>query len=169
MILRASQRVAELVNELAGGKAADAVIAAGKLPPNPPDVQLRYDRLDRSLGTPIELATVDAILTRFGLQKNQAASGFGGWKIPSYRRDLQREVDLVEEVVRAYGIEKIASADRSRFTPLSEADREYDFEAELRARLAGLGLNEVRTPALIARSELGKSGQAVALNRRSGI
>jgi phenylalanyl-tRNA synthetase beta chain len=158
MILRASQRATELICEIAGGKAADEIKVGGELPPDPPDVALRYERLDALLGTHVEPSMGDAILTRFGLEKNQSR-----WKIPSFRRDLQREVDLIEEVVRAYGIEKISSADRSRFTPLSEADRDYDFEADLRNKLVALGLNEARTSALIARSELARAEGAMEL------
>jgi phenylalanyl-tRNA synthetase beta chain len=85
------------------------------------------------------------------------------WKIPSYRRDLQREVDLIEEIIRAHGIEKIPSADRSRFTPLSEADCNFDFETKLRRDLIAIGLTEARTSSLIARSELAKATGAIEL------
>jgi phenylalanyl-tRNA synthetase beta chain len=76
------------------------------------------------------------------------------WKIPSYRTDLQRDVDLIEEIVRGFGIENVPVRDRSRFTPQSEADRNYDFESELRARLVGRELVEVRTSKLISRKAL---------------
>ena len=75
------------------------------------------------MGIHIEPTTADAILTRFGLGREADSNPESHWKIPSYRRDLQREVDLIEEIIRAHGIEKVPSADRSRFTPLSEADR----------------------------------------------
>jgi phenylalanyl-tRNA synthetase beta chain len=54
--------------------------------------------------------------------------------------------------VRAFGIENVPVRDRSRFTPQSEADRSYDFESELRARLVGRGLSEVRSSKLISRN-----------------
>jgi len=101
-------------------------------------------------------------LTRFGLAKSDSANR-PHWKIPSYRRDLQREVDLIEEIIRAHGIEKIPSADRSRFTPLSEADRNFDFETKLRRDLIAIGLTEARTSSLIARSELAKAIDAIEL------
>jgi phenylalanyl-tRNA synthetase beta chain len=158
--LRASQRVTELICKIAGGKAADALNVAGELPPNPADVSMRYEQVDALLGTHVEPATAHAILTRFGLERKHASTS---WKIPSYRRDLQREVDLIEEIARAYGIDSIPSANRSRFTPTTEADREYDFETELRRSLVALGLSEARTPALISRGELAKSQGAIAL------
>src|SRR6266496_4188121 len=166
MILPASRRVTELICEVAGATSAPTVAVAGELPPDPPDVSLRYEGLDQLLGIHIEPATADGILTRFGLTKSDSAS-HPRWKIPSYRRDLQREVDLIEEIIRAHGIEKIPSADRSRFTPLSEADRNFDFETKLRRDLIALGLTEARTSSLIARSEVAKANGA--LERRNPL
>jgi phenylalanyl-tRNA synthetase beta chain len=162
MILHASQRATELICEIAGGRAAE-INFAGELPANPSDVSLSYERLDGLLGAHVEPAKADAILTRFGLEKGKGSSLGGSWKIPSYRRDLQRDVDLIEEIGRAYGIEKIPTADRSRLMPFSEADREYDFETQLRRRLVALGLSEARTPALISRNELTKTEGAIPL------
>jgi phenylalanyl-tRNA synthetase beta chain len=162
MVLPASRRATELICEVAGAKPAATVGVAGELPPDPADVSLSYEGLDRLLGIHIEPATADAILTRFGLNKSDSASR-SLWKIPSYRRDLQREVDLIEEIIRAHGIEKIPSTDRSRFTPLSEADRNFDFETELRRDLIALGLTEARTSSLIARPEVAKANGAIEL------
>src|SRR5207237_6423664 len=162
MILAASRRATELICEVAGARSAAAIGVTGELPPDPPDVSLRYDGVDQLVGIHIEPATADTILTRFGLAKSDSASR-PHWKIPSYRRDLQREVDLIEEIIRAYGIEKIPSADRSRFTPLSEADRNFDFETKLRRDLIAIGLTEARTFSLIARSEVAAANGAIAL------
>jgi phenylalanyl-tRNA synthetase beta chain len=162
MILPASRRAAELICEVAGATSAATIAVAGELPPDPPDVSLRYESLNQLSGTKIEPQAAEAILTRFGLSKNDSRSR-PSWKIPSYRRDLQREVDLIEEIIRAHGIEKIPSADRSRFTPLSEADRNFDFETKLRRDLIALGLTEARTLSLIARSEVAKANGAIEL------
>src|SRR5438477_1550165 len=162
VILPASTRVTELICEVAGATSAPTVAVAGELPPDPPDVSLRYEGLDQLLGIHIEPATADGILTRFGLTKSDSAS-HSHWKIPSYRRDLQREVDLIEEIIRAHGIEKIPSADRSRFTPLSEADRNVDVETKLRRDLIAVGLTEARTSSLIARPEVAKANGAIEL------
>src|SRR6202022_4736498 len=91
-------------------------------------------------------------LSRCGLKKSASAKAASKWKIPSYRRDLQRDVDLIEEVVRAYGVNKVPGTDRSRFTPSSAADRSHDLESALRERLNAYSLWQVRTSKLIPRS-----------------
>jgi phenylalanyl-tRNA synthetase beta chain len=102
------------------------------------------------LGLSIEPKTVDRLLVNFGLHKSASSvTKEATWSVPSYRRDLKRDVDLIEEVVRAYGVQKISGSDRSRFTQASAADRSHDFESALRDRLVGYGLNEARTSKLI--------------------
>ena len=115
MILRASQRAAELMGEIAGGTPAKEIDVAGELPADSADVSLSYEKCSRVIGVSIDPKTVDGILTRFGLRKTAAANQSAIWKIPSYRRDLQRDVDLIEEVLRAYGIDKIPGRTRGRF------------------------------------------------------
>lgn len=153
MILRASQRAAKLMHEIAGGTPAEEIHVAGELPVDPADVSLNYEKCSRVIGVAIDPKTVDGILTRFGLRKTAGMSEFATWKIPGYRRDLQRDVDLIEEVLRGYGIDKIPGRTRGRFMPTSAADRSHDVETLfLRDRLTGSGLSEVRTSKLISRS-----------------
>ena len=153
MILRASHRATELIREIATGSPAKEIHVAGKLPDNPANVSLSYEKCDRVIGIAIKPKTVDEILTSFGLKKIKGTSKGGTWKIPSYRRDLHRDVDLIEEVLRAYGIDKIPGRTRGRFMSKSLADRSHDLETLfLRERLVGSGLSEVRTSKLISRS-----------------
>jgi len=151
MILRASQHVADLIREIAQGNPAKETALAGKLPPDPEDVSLSYKKCDQVLGIAVEPKTVDEILERFALTKRTGENGSATWTIPSYRRDLQRDVDLIEEVVRTYGVAKIPGTNRSRFTPSSVADHSHDLESALRNDLAARGLAEVRTSKLIPR------------------
>jgi phenylalanyl-tRNA synthetase beta chain len=165
MVLRASQWASELIREIAGGNPAKETAAAGELPANPADVSLHYSKCDQVLGIAIKSKTVDEILERFGLSKgeirNQRKSETSTWEIPSYRRDLQRDVDLIEEVVRAYGVQKIAGTERSRFTPSSMADRWYDLESALRNGLLTRGFAEVRTSKLIPRHSIASGENAI--------
>src|SRR5213595_3375305 len=147
MVLRASQRATELIREIAGGTPGKEINVAGKLPANPPDVSLSCEKCNRVIGITLKPKTVDEVLTGFGLKKISAAK-ITKWKIPSYRHDLHRDVDLIEEVVRAYGAEKIPGTNRSRFTASSAVDHAHDLESAWRSRLAAVGLNEVRTSKL---------------------
>src|SRR5438477_717380 len=162
MVLRASQRATELIQEIAGGLPAKEIHTAGKLPANPADVSFSYDKCDRVVGIVIKPRTVDEILEGFGLKKISAAKNMK-WKVPSYRRDLQRDVDLIEEVVRTYGAEQIPGTDRSRAMPSSSADRSHDLESALGERLLARGLSEVRTSKLIPRNAPAFSENAIEL------
>ena len=163
MILRASQRATELMREIADGMPANEFQIAGEAPAGPDDVSLSYEKCSRLIGVAIEPKIIDEILTRFGLRKTAGTSESATWKIPSYRRDLRRDVDLIEEVLRAYGIEKVPGRTRGRFMPTSAADRSHDLETTiLRQRLAGSGLSEVRTSKLISRNAMA-SNEAVEL------
>jgi phenylalanyl-tRNA synthetase beta chain len=182
MVLRASQRATELIREIAGGAPAKEVGAFGKVPANPAHVSLSYEKCDRVVGIAIKPKTVDEILTRFALTKLKLSAqrdrllkavkpkvgskdnnGSSTWEIPSYRRDLQRDVDLIEEVVRAFGVDKVPGTDRSRFTPSSAADHSHDLESAFRERLVAHGLSEARTSKLIPRSASAFSENAIEL------
>jgi len=172
MVFRASQRATELIRKIANGQPVKEIAAAGKIPANPPDVSLSYQKCDQVVGLAIKPKTIDEILERFGLSKaskskspaRQSRLGGGAtWKIPSYRRDLQRDVDLIEEVVRAHGVDKISGTDRSRFTPSSPADHSHDLESSLRDQLAAYGFSEVRTSKLIPRTATAFGESAIQL------
>jgi phenylalanyl-tRNA synthetase beta chain len=169
MVLRASERATHLLGEIAGGKPAKETIVAGTLPAPPAGFALRYLRCTELLGVEVEPAEAGRILERFGLHKLGGTAEQSTWQIPSYRSDLRREVDLIEEVGRVFGINRVPSADRSRFTPISAADRRYDFEMELRERLVARGFSEARTPALIGRPSLGKGFSRDAVELRNPL
>ncbi len=162
MVLRASHRATELIQEIAGGTPAKEIATAGKIPANPPDVSLIYEKCNRVVGIAIKPKIIDEILTGFGLKKTSAAKTTT-WKIPTYRRDLQRDVDLIEEVVRAYGANKIPGLERGRYSASSAADHAHDFESSWRNQLAAAGLNEVRTSKLLPRERFAFSERAIEL------
>ena len=87
----------------------------------------------RFSASPFRRRKSDRILEGIGLEKLGGTGEQSTWKIPSHRSDLRREVDLIEEVVRVYGIGRIPSSTRSCFSAVSVADRRYDFESETAA------------------------------------
>ncbi len=148
-VLRASARATALILELAGGVADPAPSAVGRLPEPSPNVPLRLERCEALLGVAVPPERVDQILTGFGLEKRE-----GGWKVPSFRPDLTREIDLIEEIARVIGIEAVPAREQARFASLSEADRRHDQAMRVRTRLAGRGYREARSLTLLSEKTL---------------
>lgn len=147
--VHASARAAALIAEVAGGVPSTELIVAGSLPA-PRVVALRGERVRSLLGMTLEDEAIAALLRRIGLKQVAA-----GWVIPSWRNDLTREVDLIEEVARLYGINAIEPKCSGIPAHSSDADRAYDFARGLRHRLAGAGFHEARSGTLT-----GSRGQA---------
>ena len=145
-VLAASDRATGLIIELAGGIAEPEIETAGSLPDTSRKVPLRSSRVSAILGVEIPEPRIDSILTRFGLATQPDKS----WLIPSFRLDLTREADLIEEIARAYGIENIPGSVRGSPAPSSPADSMHDMHMEIRRRLAGQGFFEARTFSLIS-------------------
>jgi phenylalanyl-tRNA synthetase beta chain len=101
------QRATGLLLEIAGGEAGPIIDAvANEYMPQTPNVELRYERLNRLLGIEVERAEVSDILQRLNMQ---LAEGTEDWQVtpPSYRFDINIEADLVEEVGRLIGYNNI--------------------------------------------------------------
>ncbi len=110
----ASRRCCELILDLAGGELAAGVADVGRRGPPRPPIVLRFSELKRILGIDVAPARVRQILTALGNVETppaDAAARLPATAItvvpPSWRRDLSREIDLVEEVARIDGYDKI--------------------------------------------------------------
>ncbi len=142
-VVPAAERAAGLAALLAGGT-VEGISVAGSVEREARRAPLRYERCDSTLGVAVGNGRIDSILSGFGLKKE----GGGTWEIPSYRADLTREIDLIEEVMRVAGMEIIPSRTVARFAGSSPADLVHDRNTELRRALAGQGFFEVRTLSL---------------------
>jgi len=143
-ILAASTRATELILEVAGGEAASEVVAAGDPEPFHRSIPLRPERCRKVLGVALPDSEIAYALERFGLTPTEA----GEWSVPSFRGDLEREIDLIEEVSRLVGMEAIPARVMGAPAPSSDADLRYDFQMEFRSRLRGMGFYEARTSTL---------------------
>ncbi len=149
-VVPAAELAIKLILEIAGGTAEPAIQAAGELPVLTHPVSLDSAKLDQLMGGSISLTEAEEILTRLGLTK----LADGTWEIPSFRADLQRHIDLVEEIARVHGLANVPSRFLGNFVPASPVDAAYDADMVLRRRLAALGLHECQTIKLIADSQL---------------
>jgi len=103
----ASRRSAELILELAGGELCQGVVEVGEPLPERTPIVLRLDQIERILGIPIPADEVRRILTDLGNVETRADKKQVAVIPPSWRRDLTREIDLVEEVARIHGYDRI--------------------------------------------------------------
>lgn len=149
-VLPASALAAALILEIAGGEASAQTVTAGQLPAALSDVTLDVDRMMQLMDHSISLEDAGAILTRLGLEQGDEDT----WHIPSWRADLERSADLVEEVARVYGLENIPSRTGGTAVDESLIDRDYDRLLNLKKKLATLGYFETQTIKLIAASAL---------------
>jgi phenylalanyl-tRNA synthetase beta chain len=106
------ERATALVLAICGGKPGPVTEACSATHlPRRPAILLRTARIERVLGMPFPPAMVEAILKRLGMRLAKAASVQSGrsWKVtsPSWRYDIAREVDLIEELARVHGYDKV--------------------------------------------------------------
>ena len=109
---QALERATGLVLSICGGKPGPITekISTAHIPRHTA-IQLRATRIERILGMSIPPATIENILKRLGMRLTKPTSGKAGrsWKVtpPSWRSDITREVDLIEELARVYGYDKV--------------------------------------------------------------
>jgi len=160
----ASRRAAQLILETAGGSLAEGVVDLYPQPAQPKQLSLRFSKSKDLLGIGISHAEQIAYLVRLGLTLVQQEPGECVFAVPTWRVDLKREVDLVEEVGRLFGVEKIPATPPRGALGSNAFDSVYDQIAEARRLLTGLGLNEAQGQTLIPSAEFGNgSAEAVML------
>ena len=149
----ASRRAAELILQLAGGELLSGVVDV--YPGKRAAKKIRVTRAEilRVMGADVPDKQIESILGALGfapvrVDQNRGAEGslLAAWECtqPSWRAEVEREIDLVEEIARVYGLDK--------FPPRLPAARQgaqrlahYEAEARLRERLIGLGYREINT------------------------
>ncbi|HZI31257.1 MAG TPA: phenylalanine--tRNA ligase subunit beta, partial [Candidatus Binatia bacterium] len=149
----ASQRAAQLILETAGGELAEGVVDMYPKPAEPKQLSLHFARSKDLLGVGISHAEQVSFLTNLGLTIAKQEPGECSFNIPTWRVDLKREVDLIEEVGRLYGVDNIPSTPPRGALGFNEYDSVYDQIAEARRILAGLGLNEAQGQTLVSNAE----------------
>ena len=151
----ASRRALALIKKYAKPRHISAMIKAGEKPQLAvKTVQLRSDEVTRVLGVEIKPSQIALILGRLGLQVKQHTPGIWTAGIPSFRPDLTRPVDLIEEIARIYGYENIPETLPAQ-APLRVAESpRLVLERKVRHLLSGSGLCETVTFSLIAEAGL---------------
>ncbi|MHC4725932.1 MAG: phenylalanine--tRNA ligase subunit beta [Planctomycetota bacterium] len=140
MVDWASKRTAQLITQFAGGKAAKGVVDIYPKKPEKKEVTLRLSRLNKLLGIEIPSEDVLRILTALNF-KPQSRKDLILCSIPSWRSDVYREVDLIEEVSRVYGYDKVPTERRIKIEVVPVDTRQKLIES-LGTYLNGCGFYE---------------------------
>ena len=149
----ASRRAAELILQIAGGELLAGVVDVYPAKRKPKKIHLTRAEILRVMGADVADKEVESILSALGfgpvrIDANRGVQGslLAAWECtqPSWRADVEREIDLIEEVARIYGLDK--------FPPRLPAARQgtarlpqHEAETRLRERLMGLGYREILT------------------------
>jgi phenylalanyl-tRNA synthetase beta chain len=140
----ASRRACELILEVAGGELASGVIDVGRRPSRRDPVVLRLSQLPRILGISVPGNEIRRILEALGNQVTASSEQQIEVVPPSWRRDLTREIDLIEEVARIHGYDAIPEDVSVPMAPSAERKQDRVLP-EVRRVLAALGYDEAMT------------------------
>jgi phenylalanyl-tRNA synthetase beta chain len=148
--LLAAHRAAHLIQTLAGGEALPGIVDVYPAPIPRPPVTVRVRRTNGFLGTSLEKKEVSSFLERLGIQVADNGTDSMTATPPSWRWDLEREVDMIEEVARVYGFQNVpVTTPRYR----SAADRTLEPRERIRAvdrLMSASGFSEIITLSFIS-------------------
>jgi phenylalanyl-tRNA synthetase beta chain len=149
----AALRAAQMMLASAGGVMLENGIDVYPSPTPPKTIALRFAKCDELLGVSIPVEIQVDFLKRLELRAVEQEPSRAVWQIPSFRVDLKREADLIEEIARLYGVDKIPASPPRGALGAHAFDAVHDEIAEARRLLTGLGLNEAQGQTLISEGE----------------
>lgn len=140
----ASRRACELILELAGGELADGVADSGETYTKPDPIKLRFEQIERVLGIGVPQEQVQKILTDLGCEETHICDHCIKVIAPSWRADLTREIDLIEEVARIFGYDQIPEDAGVRMVA-SQRTQQDRVQDRVRSTLVAAGFYEAMT------------------------
>jgi len=139
----------KLILKIAGGTPAPLVDISNKTYlPAPKKILLRTHRIEKIIGIPIEESTIESILKRLGFVCVKNAGGFEV-TVPARRKDVEQEIDLIEEVIRLYGYEELPATRACPELQINKSPENKFTVASIRNILSDLGYHEVITYSFI--------------------
>lgn len=143
-VVWASDRACHLLARYAGGQAAKGAIHVGGGDDSRAPISLRWDRIGRILSLEIPERLATEYLARLGIRLFSRDESAGRFVPPSFRRDLTREIDLIEEIGRLHGYEGVAADKPIPLTLAAQRPRDRVLERARRA-LSATGFDEAIT------------------------
>lgn len=146
----AAARAAQLMVEVGGGTQVEGMVDVHPTPPAPPTLPLRLSRIETILGIPVPRNTTIRLLKAIGFGVESGDDDTLHCTIPTYRPDVEREIDIIEEVARLYGYDHIPEPPRTAIpNEAPHASVPHALRLDIRSRLAGLGYREIYTNSML--------------------
>lgn len=165
----ALKRAALLIQEVAGGEITSDVIDIYPKKIEDFTVFLNYEKAFKLIGQELPKETIKKIVASLDIKVNSSSDAGMGLIIPSYRVDVQREVDVIEEILRVYGYNNINFTKKLNAT-VAKASRTEDYKVQniVASQLNSIGFHEMMansltTPEYIKLSELLKDEYNVTM------
>lgn len=143
-----------MVKELAGGTITGPVSDVYPEPIEPVEVDLKYNYFDSLVGKHIPSDTILSILESLEMTDIHATDGGVAFKVPTYRVDVTRPCDVVEDVLRIYGYNNVETGDivKSSLVNRTREDEDNDLRRLISEQLTAEGFNEILNNSLSAES-----------------
>ena len=158
----AAQRAAQLIASLAGGEIAKGVIDEYPTKIKQKEVTFRFQRMKKLLGYEVPKQDVLRIFQKLGINLLKDMGESLEVIVPTSRSDIEREVDLIEEVARIVGYDRIPVIEKVSIT-LHKRKDEFDFEDKVRESMVALGFNEMVSNPLISEKAARITGTPVEI------
>ena len=152
-VIYALNRLTSLIVELADGDVNKGIIDnyPKKIPC--PRVEVRYSRINQLIGQDFDPEWIIKKFKLLGCEILTTTDESVKLKSPTWRPDLEREIDYIEEVIRIYGMEKVKTSNTIRIQPKYTENRRYKFNKMVRDKIAAYGFQEVFNNSLFSRSD----------------
>jgi phenylalanyl-tRNA synthetase beta chain len=144
--IEAADRAAQLMADLAGGKVSKGIVDVYPKKIEPKKLPVRTNRVNSILGTNLSISQVQDIVERLEIKTEVVGGTSEMWAYaPTFRPDLEREIDLIEEIARVYGYNRIESTLPESGAKLGGLSREQKTTESIKMRLIAAGVSEVIT------------------------
>jgi len=144
----ALKRAANLILEIAGGKISSEVVDLYPSKIEDFQVFLSYEKMDRLIGSEIPRETVKNILASLDIKFNSVTDGGLGLTIPSYRVDVTREADVIEEILRVFGYNNVEFSHKLNTSISFSEFEDVKIENVVAGQLTSQGFNETMANSL---------------------
>ncbi|MCU0342986.1 MAG: phenylalanine--tRNA ligase subunit beta [Ignavibacterium sp.] len=158
----AAERCAQLVSELADGKIAIGIIDVYPSVIHPKEIELRFSRTTKILGYEVPADKIKNILSRLGLGIKSLDDDKLLVSVPTFRPDIEREIDLIEEIARINGYDNIPTVSKINITLEKKTD-ETEFDERVRQNATALGFFEMINNPLQSERDTKLSGNPIKI------